>query len=278
MRALAGSNRNLLDYLLEEILQQQPADRQLFLLQTSILDRLSGAACDAITGRTDSRTVLHDLDKANLFIIPLDEDRQWYRYHRLFADVLHQRLQQTRPNDVAVLHRRASAWYAQHGDMPSAIEHALAAGEDDAAADLIEQAAEATLMRGEVTTLLKWIERGVAEAIEHALTAGDTDRAAQLIEKAAEADVDARRSDHVVEMDRSTARRCRACPIGPVRLSRVGAAAGRPPHGVDPRALEGCRSRGGDRSGAGGSRGHSRHAGVHDGRCARTRSIWRSRR
>jgi LuxR family transcriptional regulator, maltose regulon positive regulatory protein len=170
VRTLTGSNRNLLDYLTEEILQQQPADRQLFLLQTSILDRLSGAVCDAITGRIDSQTVLRDLDKANLFIIPLDEDRQWYRYHRLFADVLHQRLQQTRPNDVTVLHRRASVWYAQHGDMPSAIEHALAAGEEDAAADLIEQAAEATLMRGEVTTLLKWIET-LPDAVVHARSA-----------------------------------------------------------------------------------------------------------
>lgn len=158
VRVLAGSRRSMLDYLAEEILQQQPADRQLFLLQTSILDRLSGAMCDAVTGRTDSQAVLHELDRANLFIIPLDEDRQWYRYHRLFADVLRQRLQHLHPGEVAVLHRRASAWYAQHGLGAAAIEHAVAASENEVAARLIEQAAEATLMRGEVTTLLKWIE------------------------------------------------------------------------------------------------------------------------
>lgn len=158
VQALTGSNRNMLDHLLEEIFQQQSDDRQWFLLQTSILDRLSAPACDTLTGRADSQTVLHDLDKANLFIIPLDEDRQWYRYHRLFGDVLRQRLQQAQPDAVPALHQRASAWYARQGFMAKAIDHALAAKEYEAASHLIEQAAEATLMRGEVATLLKWIK------------------------------------------------------------------------------------------------------------------------
>jgi LuxR family transcriptional regulator, maltose regulon positive regulatory protein len=156
--AFAGSNRNILDYLLEEILLQQPEERQSFLLQTSILDRLSGAACDAVTGRTDSQAVLQELDKANLFIIPLDEERQWYRYHRLFVDLLHQRLQLLQPDQLAELHQRASEWYDRQGFTAEAIEHALIAGDADRAAQLIEKAAEPTLMRGEVTTLLKWIE------------------------------------------------------------------------------------------------------------------------
>jgi LuxR family maltose regulon positive regulatory protein len=158
VRTFTGSNRNILDYLLEEILQHQPEEWQTFLLQTSILDRLSGAACEAVTGRANSQSILEELDRANLFIIPLDEDRQWYRYHRLFVDLLRQRLQLLQPDDLPALHQRASEWYEQQGLTAEAIEHALAANDSERAAQLIEKVAELTLMRGEVTTLLNWIQ------------------------------------------------------------------------------------------------------------------------
>jgi LuxR family maltose regulon positive regulatory protein len=157
-RAFTGSNRHILDYLVEEILQHQPEEWQSFLLQTSILDRLSSAVCDAVTGQAGSQSKLEELDKANLFIIPLDEDRQWYRYHRLFADLLRQRLQLLQPDKLPMLHQRASAWYDQHGFTSEAVEHALAANDSERAARLIEKAAELTLMHGEVTTLLNWTQ------------------------------------------------------------------------------------------------------------------------
>ena len=110
-----------------EVLQRQPERRSgRFLLQTSVLDRLTGALCDAVTGRTGGKATLEQLDRANLFVVPLDDRRDWYRYHHLFADVLRARLLDERPGPVAELHRRASAWYDAHGDPSDAIRHALA--------------------------------------------------------------------------------------------------------------------------------------------------------
>src|SRR5439155_12723986 len=95
--ALTGSQRYILDYLVEEVLQRQPEDTQMFLLQSAILTRLTGPLCDAVTGRADGQALLEELERANLFLIPLDEERGWYRYHQLFAEVLRLRLQQTQP-------------------------------------------------------------------------------------------------------------------------------------------------------------------------------------
>jgi LuxR family maltose regulon positive regulatory protein len=156
--AFTGSNRYILDYLIEEVLRRQPADIQAFLLQTSILDRVTAPLCDALTERTDSQAVLETLEQSNLFIVPLDQDRAWYRYHHLFAEFLRARLQQTQPDRTPELHRRASEWYAQN-DLPAeAIHHALTARDYERAARLIQQNARAALMRGETTTLLRWLD------------------------------------------------------------------------------------------------------------------------
>ena len=130
----AGNDRYIVDFLAEEVLQRQPGYVQQFLLQTSILDRLSGPLCDAVTGQDGGKAMLAALELGNLFLVPLDGRRRWYRYHQLFADVLHARLRDEQPGDVPDLHRRASGWY-EHNDEPSeAIRHALAAGDFDRAA------------------------------------------------------------------------------------------------------------------------------------------------
>lgn len=158
IQTFSGSDRYVLDYLMEEVLQRQPENIQTFLLQTSILERLSGPLCDALTGREDGRATLESIERANLFVVPLDNERCWYRYHRLFADLLRQRLQVAQPDLVATLHRRASTWYERNGLMPEAIDHAFGAGDYARAAELIEEAAEATWMRSEVTTFVSWVE------------------------------------------------------------------------------------------------------------------------
>ena len=127
MQSFTGSHRYVLDYLIEEVFKQQPADVQDFLLKTSILDRFTAPLCDAVAARDDSRELLLALEQANLFIVPLDESRQWYRYHRLFADLLRHRLEIESPDGIAHLHRRACQWYADHGFPADAIHHALAA-------------------------------------------------------------------------------------------------------------------------------------------------------
>ncbi len=168
IEAFRGSNRYILDYLVEEVLQRQSDSIQTFLLQTSILERLTGPLCDAIIdspplvgkgpGEGSSQATLEILERANLFIVPLDSERRWYRYHRLFADLLRQRLLQVQPSRVSILHHRASEWHEQNGFTGAAIEHALSAKDLERAARLIEQAAEAALMRSEVATLLRWVD------------------------------------------------------------------------------------------------------------------------
>jgi LuxR family maltose regulon positive regulatory protein len=139
IQAFTGSHRFVLDYLMEEVLQRQSESVRHFLLQTSILDRLCGALCDAITDRADGRIQLETLERGNLFVVPLDDQRQWWRYHHLFAEVLHARLIDEQPDRVSELHRRASRWY-EHNDQPAeAIQHALRAKDFDRAANLIER-------------------------------------------------------------------------------------------------------------------------------------------
>ena len=152
-----GRHRYVLDYLVDEVLHRQPEHFQTFLLQTSILDRLSGPLCDIVTGSTESKAVLEQLERANLFLVPLDEERSWYRYHHLFTEVLQSRLQQIYPSRIAELHARAAAWFDQHGFVAGAVGHALAAADFAYAAQLIEQAAETLLKQGEIATLLTWL-------------------------------------------------------------------------------------------------------------------------
>jgi LuxR family maltose regulon positive regulatory protein len=140
IKSFTGSHRFVLDYLVEEVLQQQREHVRSFLLQTAILDRLSGPLCDAVTGREDGKEMLEALERGNLFVVPLDDRRQWYRYHHLFAEVLGARLKEEQPDQDPSLHRRASAWYEQNGLPADAIHHALAAGDFERAARLIELA------------------------------------------------------------------------------------------------------------------------------------------
>jgi LuxR family maltose regulon positive regulatory protein len=158
IESFTGSHRFVLDYLVEEVLQQQPDRVRTFLLQTSILERLSGPLCDALTGQEDGRGMLEALERGNLFVVPLDDERYWYRYHHLFADVLSAHLMQEQPDRVATLHRRASEWYEHNGLPADAIRHALAAEDFGRAASLVELAALEMLGSGQEETLFGWLE------------------------------------------------------------------------------------------------------------------------
>ncbi len=164
----SGSHRHILDYLTDEVLQQQPEDIRSFLLHTSILDRLSGPLCDSLTGRSDGERLLAHLDAANLFVTPLDEKRRWYRYHRLFSDLLRNQLDRTHPELIPELHRRASRWYEGNGDIQAAIDHALQASDLTQAAHLVEQHALPNLYQGQVATVVGWCGRLPAEILEFA--------------------------------------------------------------------------------------------------------------
>ncbi|HEX5205015.1 MAG TPA: LuxR C-terminal-related transcriptional regulator [Actinoplanes sp.] len=138
--AFTGSHRFVLDYLADEVLARQPRHVRDFLLRTAVLDRLTGPLCDAVTGRADGGRALDELDRASLFVVPLDGQRSWYRYHHLFADVLRARLPTEHPGEVPELHRRAGDWFAAHGLVADAVRHALAAGDVTRAAARMEQA------------------------------------------------------------------------------------------------------------------------------------------
>jgi LuxR family maltose regulon positive regulatory protein len=155
--SFTASNRYVIEYLLEEVLGREPEDVRTFLLQTSPLDRLTGALCDHLTGEANGQDVLRRLEDANLFIVPLDHDRHWYRYHHLFADSLRKQLEASQPEALPRLHRQASAWYAQNGLLAEAVNHALKAQDIERAAHLIEQAAFEALDRGEVSSLVGWL-------------------------------------------------------------------------------------------------------------------------
>ena len=153
----AGDDRYIVDYLVEEVLQRQPDHVRTFLLETSILDRMSGPLCDAVTGRDGGKAMLEALDRGNLFLVSLDDRRRWYRYHQLFADVLRARLFDEQPGRVPDLHRRASDWYEHNGDRSEAIRHALAGEDFDRAASLIELAVPALRQGHQEVTALRWL-------------------------------------------------------------------------------------------------------------------------
>jgi ATP/maltotriose-dependent transcriptional regulator MalT len=159
IQGYTGSQRYVLDYLTEEVLQGQPKNVQAFLLQTSILERLNAELCEAVLGveKIACQQMLKYLEQANLFLVPLDEQRHWYRYHHLFADLLLTRLQSADPGRVPELHRKAAAWYEEHELVSEALRHAQAAGEAVWAARLVEQHVEEVLRRGEGETLRGWL-------------------------------------------------------------------------------------------------------------------------
>ena len=158
IRAFAGDNRYVLDYLVEEVLQRQPDHVRSFLLQTSILNRLNGPLCDAVTGQNEGNTMLETLLRGNFFVVPLDDSRHWYRYHHLFAEVLFAHLREEQPDLVTTLHRRASTWYKQHGSVADAIRHALAAEDFAQAADLVELAWPEMRRSKQDATVLRWMK------------------------------------------------------------------------------------------------------------------------
>lgn len=172
LQTFSGSHRYVLNYLVEEVLNQQPPIVQEFLLRTAILDRLCGALCDAVIGDwalgagelsaaappARAQVILEQLYQANLFTIPLDDEGHWYRYHQLFAEALQHRLRQAQPDMWRQLHSRASRWYAQQGLLADAIQHALRATDFPRVAELIEQSWPATWNQGAVATLLNWVQ------------------------------------------------------------------------------------------------------------------------
>jgi LuxR family transcriptional regulator, maltose regulon positive regulatory protein len=162
----AGDDRYIVDYLVGEVLQRQPDDVRSFLLQTSVLSRMNGSLCDTLTGHEDGQAMLQSLERANLFLVPLDDRRHWYRYHHLFADVLRARLAEERPVDVGVLHRRAAEWLEQHGERPEAIRHAMAGHDLEQAADLVELAVPAMRQARQEATLRRWLEALPIELFE----------------------------------------------------------------------------------------------------------------
>jgi LuxR family maltose regulon positive regulatory protein len=180
IRTFSGSNRYIVDYLAAEVFARQPAHVQTFLLQTAVLDRMCGSLCDALLGiaipdhapaatdeqhpssrtGTPSQTILAEMERTNLFVVPLDDDRTWYRYHHLFADVLRQRLAYSAtPAAVAILHGRASAWYEQQGLVAEAVQHALTAADAIRAARLIEQHGLPMIVGGQGHTVVSWLSQ-----------------------------------------------------------------------------------------------------------------------
>jgi ATP/maltotriose-dependent transcriptional regulator MalT len=158
VEAFSGSNRHVLDFLSEEVLEQQPEDVRRFLLDTAVLERMSASLCNALTGRDDGQLMLEKLERENLFVVPLDDERRWYRYHRLFADFLRGRLAREDPERLAPLHLRASEWCEENGLVAEAVRHALTAEDHERAADLVERVVGEVWFRGEAATLLGWLE------------------------------------------------------------------------------------------------------------------------
>jgi len=163
---LSGSHRHILSYLTEEVLQQQSSEVQQFLLETAVLCKLNGSLCDAVTEGENGRLLLEQLYNANLFLIPLDDEQQWYRYHHLFADLLRNQVQQTMPSDVIhTLHSRASNWLAQNGFIDEAIQHALTSHDYSTAATLIEEATHPLIFTGQMNTVSSWLQQLPADTL-----------------------------------------------------------------------------------------------------------------
>jgi LuxR family transcriptional regulator, maltose regulon positive regulatory protein len=195
IESFSGSHRDVLDFLAEEVLGRQPPLVREFLLATSILDDLTGPLCDVLTGHSDGQMMLERLERENLFVFALDDERRWYRYHNLFADFLRGRLRRESPGRMGELHLRASCWYEGNGLVAEAIEHALSAPDHDLAARLIEESVEGAVERGEGITVLRWLEALPTEAkrlrprlfVEHAVAmviTGRPDDAEPLLKEA----------------------------------------------------------------------------------------------
>ena len=172
INTFSGSHRHILGYLAEEVVNHQPEAALNFLLQTSILDRLCGPLCDAVTGETNGQAILEELEHRNLFITPLDGEGIWYRYHHLFGDLLRYRLNQAYPDRISELHLNASQWYEQAGFIDQAVQHALVAQSVDRAAMLVEKVAPAMIQRSELARLLNWLDTLPNDVVQSLAAAG----------------------------------------------------------------------------------------------------------
>jgi len=159
VEAFRGTHRHVLDYLIDEVLNSQPEEIREFLRRTSILEQLSASLCEAVTGQEASKQYLHDLENNNLFLVSLDEERTWYRYHALFGELLKNQLMQAEPGLVDDLHERAADWYQKHGFIQQAVEHAFQISSSSKVSDLIEQYAIPMLYQGEAAAVMGWFDR-----------------------------------------------------------------------------------------------------------------------
>jgi LuxR family maltose regulon positive regulatory protein len=164
IRAFSGTHRDVLDFLADEVLERQPENVRRFLLETSVPERMNARLCDALTGRSDGQEMLERLERENLFVVALDDERCWYRYHHLFAEFLRDRLERENPGLARELHLRASSWHEHNAHLAEAIGHALSAPDHGLAARLIGTGSREAWSRGEVPTVLRWLEALPAEA------------------------------------------------------------------------------------------------------------------
>ena len=165
MHRFGASHRFVLDYVVEEVLAGLPAETQEFLLRTSILDRLCGSLCDAVTDQAGGQARLEEIERANLLIVPLDDERGWYRYHALFAEVLRARLAMRHAGEVTELHARAAAWHGARGDDDEAIRHVLRSGDLTHACMLVAEASLRHLNAGELSTVRRWLDALPPESV-----------------------------------------------------------------------------------------------------------------
>jgi LuxR family transcriptional regulator, maltose regulon positive regulatory protein len=156
---ITGDSRQIVDYFAAEVLDEQAPRIRSFLLRTSVLDRFSGPLCDAVTGATGSQELLQELEGSQLFLVPLDTTRRWYRYHTLFAELLRHELDQSKPGLAQLLHRRASAWHRQHGSVIAAIDHAFSAGDLADVRELLVSNWQRLLSEGLIETVDSWLNR-----------------------------------------------------------------------------------------------------------------------
>ena len=176
IEAFTGSHRFVLDYLVEEVLDTLPVRARAFLLDTSVLDELTGPLCDAVTGRDDGQELLEELERRNVFLVPLDDERTWFRYHHLFADALRSRARAADPDRVRRLHRAASGWHTAHGTLAAAVDHALAGGDAEHAAGLVELALPGARRRRDDVRLRTWLN-----ALPDAVLSGSALLATQMV-------------------------------------------------------------------------------------------------
>lgn len=166
IRRFSGTDRDIADFLLQDVLARQPTDVMSFLLQTALLERFNDDLADAVTGQGDAQAMIEHVEHANLFLIALDKERRWFRYHHLFSELLRSLLSKIRPHDVAGLHLRAARWLSDNGFIPDAVHHALAAGHNDLAVNLVEQCCMPLIMQGHITRVSEWINRLPGDLVE----------------------------------------------------------------------------------------------------------------